>query len=167
MQKTTFAASHAEQAQMQSGEIIIGKITSIDAAGAFVSHPKNPGNGPLLAISTVAIDAEHIGRDVALLFHGGDLTKPVIMGLIHSPVYDLPDVESTGEDLPEVLDTQRLEITADGELQTIEAKEELILKCGKASIGLRKDGRIQIRGSSITTRSTGKNRILGASISLN
>lgn len=165
--KESIAASKkaTEQAGIQSGEIVIGTITAVDANGAYVDHPKNPLKETLLAISTVAIEPEHQGREVALLFNSGDLRKPVIMGLIHSPIYDVLAADAIDETAD--TDSNTLEVIADGKKQIIEAEEEMILKCGKASIGLRKDGRIQIRGTSVTTRSSGKNRILGASISLN
>lgn len=171
MQEALASTASAQQG-IQSGEIIIGKITDVDATGAWVQHPKNPTEKSLLAISTIAIAPPNIGREVALLFNGADLTKPVIMGLIHSPVYDVLDAEQEAEyqenqQVDQVNQSAPLEVISDGKKHIIEAEEEMILKCGKASIGLRKDGRIQIRGTSVTTRSSGKNRILGASISLN
>jgi hypothetical protein len=73
-----------------SGEIILGSLVSIDANGnPLVSFPQIASTHSLVAISTVAISHQHISRQVALLFANGDLLKPVIVGFIHSPLFDL------------------------------------------------------------------------------
>ena len=48
-----------------------------------------------------------------------------------------------------------------------DASQEVLLRCGKSSIELCRDGKILIRGSHVVTRSSGPNKIKGASISLN
>lgn len=49
----------------------------------------------------------------------------------------------------------------------LDGLEELTLQCGKASITLRKDGRVVIRGTYVETRSSGTNRIKGSVVKLN
>src|SRR5262245_55945774 len=49
----------------------------------------------------------------------------------------------------------------------IEAGEELELRCGKASILLTQDGRVLIRGTYLSSRSSGVNRIRGGSVQIN
>lgn len=72
------------------GEIILGSLVAIDAEGnPQVSFPQIANRHPLVAVSTVAVSHQHIGRQVALLFANGDVQKPVIIGLIHSPLFDL------------------------------------------------------------------------------
>ncbi len=49
----------------------------------------------------------------------------------------------------------------------IAAPDQLELRCGKASIVLRKDGRVTVRGTRIVSASSGPQKIKGASVELN
>lgn len=49
----------------------------------------------------------------------------------------------------------------------IEARETLELRCGKASITLRRDGKVVVRGTDVVSASSGPNKVKGASIALN
>ncbi len=50
---------------------------------------------------------------------------------------------------------------------TIEADRSLTLHCGNASITLRKDGKIVLRGTEVVSRASRRNRIRGATVSIN
>jgi uncharacterized protein (DUF2345 family) len=50
---------------------------------------------------------------------------------------------------------------------TLVSHKQITLRCGKASITLRPDGQIEIRGTDLTSRAAGQNLVRGASISLN
>ena len=67
------------------------------------------------------------------------------------------------------LDTQpaQVEVDADGRHLIVSAKEQLVLRCGKASITLTKAGKVLIEGSYLLSRSSGVNRIKGGSVQLN
>jgi hypothetical protein len=65
-------------------------------------------------------------------------------------------------------DNHRLVIEAgDGRRVEIEAADELVLRCGEASITLTRDGRITICGTYVETRARGTNRIRGGSVQIN
>lgn len=175
------------------GEIIIGVFTGLNDQGKpLVSFPENLSTEPLSAITTVALNQQQAGRQVALLFAEGDLDKPVIMGLIHSPLHEMleifemstneSDAALTGQHDDQGSDHQveddqseGVEVTAttvddvslDGKRVVLEGKEEIVLKCGDASITLTKAGKILIRGKYLLNRSTGVNRILGGSVQVN
>lgn len=61
----------------------------------------------------------------------------------------------------------RLEVKMDGEKVVLEAEHDIELKCGRASITLRYDGRIELKGTHILSASRGPNRVKGATIALN
>ena len=61
----------------------------------------------------------------------------------------------------------RLEVTMDGEKVRLQAEHDIELRCGKASITLRYDGRIEVRGTHILSASRGPNRVKGATVALN
>ncbi len=55
----------------------------------------------------------------------------------------------------------------DGKRVRIEGADEIVLECGKASITLRRNGKVVIRGAYVETHSEGTNRIKGAQVKLN
>ena len=58
-------------------------------------------------------------------------------------------------------------IQVDGRRMSIEACDELELRCGEASITLRRNGKVVVRGTYIETCSRGTNRIKGSTVKLN
>ena len=72
---------------------------------------------------------------------------PILLGLLDEP----PSPSEEG--LPEKVH--------------IESEEEIIIQCGKSSIAMRADGRIEIRGGHLISRSSGPNKIKGGSVQLN
>src|SRR5581483_2776279 len=65
--------------------IVIGTLLELDVIGSpRVDYPGNPA-GPLAARTVAALDSEKVGREVALLFEGGDPSKPVVLGVLHRP----------------------------------------------------------------------------------
>ena len=156
------------------GEIIIGSLAGIDSQGQpLVDFPENPVGQPLTAMSTLGITAIHVGRRVALLFANGDPQRPVIMGLIHSPLHDLivaydaTPLQASPEEQPTQPALNVDDITIDGQRIVLEGKEEVVIKCGEASITLTKAGKILIRGNYLLNRSSGVNRIMGGSVQVN
>lgn len=173
-QETTEAVANV----LSPGEIVIGVLTGINEQGqALVNFQDNLVASPIAAISTIEFSARQIGRQVALLFAEGNLSKPVIMGLIHSALdvmlenFEVVVEEDNKEETsrsndnakPSVMD----DVLLDGKRIVLEGKEEVVLKCGEASITLTKAGKILIRGKYLLNRSTGVNRIMGGSVQVN
>lgn len=166
-------------AELAPGEVVIGQLEGVSSKGEpLVDFQQNMSEQAIPAMSTLAINAEHIGRQVALLFTRGDLSNPLIIGLIHSPLMDLLDnfsvsvVEPEQAELPvnepdENTTGLSTDAFVDGKRVILEGREEVVLKCGDASITLTKAGKIMIRGKYILNRSTGVNRILGGSVQVN
>ena len=175
--------AHTETAQaapaVAPGEVTIGLVVGINAQGQpIVEYAQSPLSQPVPALSTLGITQQHIGRQVALLFANGNPKNPVIMGLIHSPLHELmADFEvAPTEAAPTTVighETMRQPMavekgmTVNGERLVLEGKEEIVLKCGDASITLTKAGKILIRGKYVLTRSEGVNRMMGGSVQVN
>lgn len=83
-------------------------------------------------------------RAVIALPEGGE---PILLGLLDPP----PPAIRT--DVPEKVH--------------IEGQEEIVIQCGKSKIAMRADGRIEIRGGHLISRSSGPNKIKGGSVHLN
>jgi hypothetical protein len=163
--------------QIAPGEIIIGTLQGLTKEGEpLINFAGNVSTDPIIALSTVALKQHHSGRQVALLFAQGELSKPVIIGLIHSPLHEMLDSFETDSGFTENKSKQHAsepeikqveDVYLDGKRVVFEGKEEIVLKCGDASITLTKAGKILIRGKFISNRSSGVNRLLGASIQIN
>lgn len=164
------------------GEIVIGTIVEINSLGEpCVDFQENTTSVPLVSISTLGITYCHIGKQVALLFANGNFKNPVIMGLIHNPLQAMLDSAEQSQSSiisNEQDNTYNSEISVESDLSVddllidgnkivFEAQEEIVLKCGEASITLTKAGKILIRGKYLLNRSTGVNRILGGSVQIN
>jgi hypothetical protein len=116
---------------------------------------------PLPAVATTHFAAADIGVEVALVFESGDPERPVVIGPVVKPEADTPWADPS----PAKLEAQSA--TVDGERITFTAEQEIVLRCGAASITLTRAGKIILRGKYILSRSSGANRIKGASIQLN
>jgi len=60
-----------------------------------------------------------------------------------------------------------IEADVDGRRVRIVAKDEIVFECGQASVTLRRNGRIIIRGTYVETHSEGTNRIKGGQVRIN
>lgn len=158
------------------GEIVLGTVTGIDDQGRpLVEYLNNPADKPVAALTTVSITRAHINRQVALLFANGEPDKPVILGLIHSPLYAILEASQvSGSEQAGQEDAQLTRDAAtpnlaqvDGERVVIEGQKEIVLRCGESSITLTRTGKILIRGKYLLSRSSGVNRILGGSVQVN
>ena len=109
---------------------------------------------------------ESKGREVLIVFEQGDPDRPIIVGLMENPLEDMLFREP---DFPHPCKTseQPSEALIDGRRVTIEAQEEIVLKCGSGSITLRKDGKIVIKGTHLLSRSSGPVRVKGGSVNIN
>lgn len=162
------------------GEIVLGSIAAINALGQpEVNFSLNPGEQALTAITTLVLTEQDINRQVALLFNQGDLSQPIVIGLIHSPLQAMLDnfeqAQKTGS-TPTCEQNESVELAAnlnidnvnvEGKKVTFEAENEMVFKCGESSITLTKAGKVMIRGKYLLNRSTGVNRILGGSVQVN
>lgn len=132
--------------------VVIGVLVELDVIGSpKVDHAGNPA-GPLSARSMVALDSGKVGREIALVFEGGDPAKPVVLGVLQRP----------GRRDPKPL---RAEI--DGETVLLTGKKEIVLRCGKASLTLTRAGKVLLRGVYVSSRASGVNRIKGGSVQIN
>ena len=72
-----------------------------------------------------------------------------------------PDLDGLGRSAPV------FEADVDGARVRICARDEVVIACGQASITLRRNGRVVIRGTHVETRAAGTNRIRGGQVRVN
>jgi hypothetical protein len=146
----------------------LGKIIMItDEGRALVDYPDNQ-MGPLAARSVIDVPARYyrlgtVNIPVLMVFEDGDLNLPIIVGIIQDTVFP---VEPSEEIILKPVKQQR-DVVVDGKKMVFDAKEEIVLRCGKSSVTLKKDGKIVVKGTRITNRASATNKIKGASVLVN
>jgi hypothetical protein len=135
-------------------EVVIGRVVSIARNGApLVDYPANPTGAPVRAVATARYDVLAVNAKVALMFVGGDRARPLAIGLVVSPE------EEPAEQSPAPVQVE--------ECLTLTASREIVLQCGRASIVLTRAGKVLVRGAYVSSRSSGMQRITGASVQIN
>ncbi|MCZ2155275.1 MAG: DUF6484 domain-containing protein [Bryobacterales bacterium] len=119
----------------------------------LVDFVHNPAGGPIPAITTIPLDLTSVSKEVVLVFEDGDLRRPIVIGVVQTP--------------PHSRIPREIDISLDGRTLTLTATEEVVLRCGEASITLARSGKIVIKGTYLLSKARGANRIQGASVQLN
>ncbi len=101
-------------------------------------------------------------QHVVVVFEGGDRTKPIVIGLIAPIAPEAPVAQTEEPQQPPVI-----EADVDGKRVRVTAQDEIVLQCGGASITLRRNGRVVVRGTYVETHSDGTNRIKGGQVQIN
>ncbi|WP_236234859.1 DUF6484 domain-containing protein [Pseudomonas tohonis] len=133
--------------------VVIGILLDVpEASSPVVAFPGCPSETGIAATTTTVLAREDIGTQVALMFVGGDPAQPLVIGRIQR----LP--ETRKEPAVAHIDGERLEFSAE---------REIVLRCGKASITLTREGKVLIKGAYLSSRSSGVHRIKGGSVQIN
>lgn len=143
---------------LENSSVQVGVLIGFrnDGAVPLVLVPGNTNQRALAARTTLDLHGKHIGRSVTLLFENGDPALPIVTGLLAQPASSV----SHGEPL-------KVQIETDEDRLLLESPKQLVLRCGKASITLTRDGKVLIHGTYLSSRSTGVIRIKGGSVQLN
>jgi hypothetical protein len=148
-------ASQTKAAHTRLDGVVIGVLAGFDDDGQpLVAFPGNTIQTGCPARASAALSRDDIGREVALLFEQGDPARPLIIGRIQRP----EEMKRPAQPVAAEVDGERIEFNA---------KREIVLRCGKASITLTRAGKILIRGAYVLSRSSGANRIKGGSVQIN
>lgn len=126
-----------------------GRLAGIDPEGRPLVRPDGEKDVHETAIIGVELDDDALARAAAegrrvLLIRAAEESPPVVVALLRD----------------------RITAVRAGRLQ-VAAPEELVFRCGKASITLKANGRVTIRGTHIVSASSGPNKVKGASVALN
>lgn len=163
------ATSTAQAAPMPGP--IVGWIAGAGTDGAILVDFEGNPRGPIPARSTVPLDGDTVlaalgsRQGAVLLFERGDPALPLIIGLVQpAPAQPMLEVMLPAE---EAAEAEPKVATVDGERVAIEGKDEIVLRCGEASITLRRNGKVIIRGAYVETHAAGTNRIKGGSVRIN
>jgi hypothetical protein len=145
-----------------ASSFLTGHLRGLDAEGRPIFQPEGSEERVSVAIGTelsdgVIVRAVRRERRAIVVRTADETPRWILIGLVRDRVGEKAREAKPG----------RLEVTVDGEKVKLEAEHDIELKCGQASITLRYDGRIEVRGTHILSASRGPNRVKGATIALN
>jgi len=158
----TAAASVAERPS-DAGAVQLGTIAALLADGTpQIALAGGVRVNARLAIRTSRDRIETaiaLQQQVVIQFENGDRSRPIVMGFIErleeKPASDAPGTAPV------------VEADVDGRRVRVTAQDEIVLECGSASITLRRNGRVVVRGTYVETHSDGTNRIKGGQVQIN
>ena len=138
--------------------VVVGSLVALSSEGssALVTYRGQPGSTALRAQTTVSLDSSQIGLPVVLAFEDANPARPIVIGCVRKEL--TPHLRERPDSV---------QIDADGDRLMVSAKEQLVLRCGNASITLTKAGKIIIEGAYVSNRSSGVLRLRGASVQIN
>ena len=141
--------------------MLLGHLDGLDAEGRILFRATSETESRPVTIGVELSDgalvkAARTGRRAAVLAGEDDETR-VLVGLLRERV-----AAQARDALP-----GNLEVRVDGETLRLSAESSIELRCGKARLVLRRDGRVTLEGAHIVSTSTGPQRIKGATIALN
>jgi len=146
----------------------VGVVAGAEAGAPLVDFPGNAG-GPVPARTMIPLDpgvlrdAVERRREVVLLFEEADPLRPIVAGFLEAPS-PTPALDAV---LEATLDARPEVAVVDGRRVVVEGKDEIVLRCGEASITLRRNGKVMVRGLYVETHAAGTNRIKGGSVKIN
>lgn len=152
------ATARSPLATMRIDGVRIGTLVGFadGVATPLVTYAGQPATAAQPARATLDLHAAHIGRSAVLMFEEGDPGRPIIIGCLHG-------VEAKG--LPSI--PGHVEVEADGKRLVVSAQDQIVLRCGKASITLSKEGKVVIQGAYLSNQSSGVLRLKGGSVQIN
>lgn len=159
-------ADREQKAYMPSLGVRLGRVVSfVNSDIVFVDFRENP-HGPIAARLALGVcdraklKINHEKTNVLLAFENNDNRLPIIIGLVSER---LKDDEESETDAPE----GSREIIIKGKRIVLDSDEEVVVKCGKSKIVLKKDGKIVVRGKNVISRASHGNCIRGGTVKIN
>jgi len=144
----------------------LGTLTGLQPSGEpIIDVPDNPSFIGIPARSCIGLQQADIGKEVVLLLTQENI--PVVMGVMQSPHARQEVREVVFEPPAENASKMPTRVLVDGRTVELNARHEIVLRCGDASIKLTHEGKIVIRGKYVISHSSGANRVRGGSVELN
>jgi len=144
-------------------EVITGHLDGIDAEGRilFVAEPGDGQSVPVVIGTTipdgVLVRSARNQRRAMVIRTSEKPPRLVLIGRLRERVTAAARDAAPGH----------LEVEVDGETIRLTAEHEIELRCGNASILLRRSGRVILKGTHVVTSSTGPLKLKGATVDIN
>ncbi len=145
--------------------IAIGMVRAVADDGRALVDIPTLGVSGVWASMVVVLQAQHIGQSVALAFEAGNPERPMVLGILVGSAANA--AQATATTALAAAPPAPVEASLDGERVVLTAEYEIELRCGDAALILSADGRIELRGTYITSQASATQRILGGSVNVN
>ena len=169
MQTQYESFSNEADASNSAGTLLIGKVLGFNERGnPLVAYDETTRKTPIEALTTISLNHDVIGKDVAISFARNNGVVAIVMGVIKRALDDVLDVDRMGKrDESNSNEANEKAAIVDGKKLELSATDEVTIRCGKASISLNKNGKILIKGEHMLNRTAGSYKIKSGSIQLN
>lgn len=148
-------------AQAARGDVRVGRLVEVVDGRPWVAFGANAHVLARVALAMpVSVDAL-AAQALLLVLEDGDEARPIIVGLVSETLPAEPETH-TG-----LLGDAATGFELNGRRLSFEGTEELVLRCGEASITLRADGQIVVKGTRLTSRASETHKIRGATVLIN
>jgi len=159
------AVSEQQSRKPEFTEPVTARLRGFSVDGEpVVDFPSMPEIAASNARACVRLCDGDIGKFLMVAFEQGDVHRPIVFGVVRLP--EGPEAERLSTPT-QANHHPTVETDVDGDVVVINASKKMTLKCGESSITLQPDGTILIRGAYVQSRSSGVNRIQGASVRIN
>lgn len=149
--------SRVQRLPVGLGDVRVGTIVEIVDGRPHVTLGGDAAPVPARVACTAppGLGSPHdwLDRPVLLLLEEGDPQRPIIVGLV-------------GDTLPGFT-AGTTDVEVDGRRVMLEGREQVVLRCGDASITLTADGQVVVKGTRVVSRASESNKIRGATVLIN
>ena len=140
----------------------MGHLDGVDGEGRLMFRPEGGSESVPVVIGVGMSDEEIVraawtGRRALVVRTGGNAPELVLVG------FPREHVAAKARDAWPA----EVEVRMDGETVCIKARRKIELVCGKSRIVLDADGRVEVNGSHLLSRSRGPVKIKGATVEIN
>jgi hypothetical protein len=143
-------ADVAEWSKVAGEGVSLATFAGFDGEGRFLVALTDALHA-VPALSTLGLAEADVGLKVVVAFQQGKVRSPVILGRLQA------------REAPAAVAALKI----DGERVVLQARQQIELRCGEASIVMTRAGKILIRGNYVLSRSRGVNKLKGAFVDIN
>lgn len=143
-----------------------GRIAGFDDGMILVESEEWEFLLPCYILRTTPYPPPEFDYGDPVIFISDGYEKGYILGLteVYTPS---SHINESGNPVRIEFPSEETDVKVDGKRLIIEAQEEIRIKCGQGMIMMNKEGKIVIRGTHLLTRSSGANKIKGATVQIN
>jgi hypothetical protein len=158
------ALAPTEAGDVAGAEAVTGHLAGVDNEGRLLfradgSHQVRPVAIAVPLSDEELVRAARLEQRALVLIAPGSQQSGVLVGMLR---------ERVGSEARDAANAAgAVNVKVDGEAVRISAQSEIELRCGKSRLLMHKDGRIEISGNYLISRSRGPVKIKGATIALN
>jgi hypothetical protein len=150
------AATAAAPGPLPEGSVLARLLALGPNGELWIAISEGGDSAPRSARTTVALGPDAVGREILVCF-AGPARDPVVVGVVVAPG-DGTEAPAASPHLDLLVDRRRIVLTA---------QQEIVFRCGAASITLTPDGRVVVRGADVISSATRTNRIRGGAVRIN